>query len=130
MQHIRERVAKHDAGAAMAGDEMLLETGMGVDLHGGDVTRAATRAVEDAIRRVSLLFLRSLSRRQHVRVRVDIKIGVPSPDRVDTATVAAALPVGRANVVCEPGGLSITLDNGETVVMAVAAVVVRVEQDG
>ena len=114
----------------MTGEEMLLETGMGVDLHGGDVTKAATRAVEDATRRVSLLFLRTLSRRQHVRVRVEITIGVPSPDRVDTAAVAAVLPVGRAHVVCEPGGLSIKLDNGETVVMAVAAVVVRVEQDG
>lgn len=113
----------------MTGDEMLLETGMGVDLHGGDVTKAATRAVEDATRRVSLLFLRTLSRRQRVRVSVEIRLGVPNPEHVDTAAVAAALPVGRALVDCQQGGLSITLDNGETVVMAVAAVVVRVAQD-
>ena len=111
----------------MAGEEMLLETGMGVDLHGGDATRAATRAVEDAVRRVSLLFLRTLSRRRRVRVDVEVHIGVPNPEGVDAAAVAAVLPVGRASVACERGGLSLRLDSGEEVVIAVAAVVVRVE---
>ena len=111
----------------MPGEEMLLETGMGVDLHGGDVTKAATRAVEDATRRVSLLFLRTLSRRRSVKVSIDVTVGVPNPEAVDVAALTANLPVGRAFVRCEPGGLTQTLDNGERVVIAVAAIVVRVE---
>lgn len=115
----------------MRAEEMLLETGMGVDLHGADATKAARRAVEDAIRRVSLLFLRTLSRRGPTRVTVDVTIGAPEPDAVNSAAVAAAVPVGRVGVRCERGGLAITLEGGERVLLAVAAVVVRVEfEDG
>ena len=112
------------------GEPMLLETGMGVDLHGGDSTKAACRAVEDAVRRVSLLFLRSMSRERRVRLTVDVHVGVPAPDSVNTEAVAAVLPVGPVRVTCEPGGLATKLDNGETVILAVAAVVVRVQRDG
>jgi uncharacterized protein (TIGR02058 family) len=112
----------------MPAEEMLLETGMGVDLHGADATRAARRAVEDAVRRVSLLFLRALSRRRRTRVSVDVTIGVPDPETVDTAAVASALPVGRVSVRCRHGGLDVVA-GGERVVLAVAAVIVRVEFD-
>ncbi len=113
----------------MPAEEMLLETGMGIDLHGADATKAARRAVEDAVRRVSLLFLRSLSRRRRVRVIVDVTVGVPEPDAVDRNAVVSVLPVGRTSVRCERGGLALTLDDGERVLLAVAAVVVRVEYD-
>ncbi|MBI2760554.1 MAG: Lin0512 family protein [Chloroflexi bacterium] len=111
----------------MASGEMLLETGMGVDLHGADATKAARRAVEDAVRRVSLLFLRTLSRERRVRVSVDVTIGVPNPEAVDREAVAALLPVGKVNVRCERGGLSLHLGEGEEVLLAVAAVVVRLD---
>ena len=113
----------------MAAEEMLLETGMGIDLHGADATKAARRAVEDAIGRVSLLFLRTLSRRRRSRVSVEVTVGVPEPAAVDTAAVGAAVPVGRTTVRCERGGLALTLQNGERVVLAVAAVVVLMELD-
>lgn len=111
----------------MAAEEMLLETGMGVDLHGADATKAARRAVEDAARRVSLLFLRTLSRTRQTRVSVEVTVGVPEPRAVDTAAVAAVLPVGLITVRCEAGGLALTLDNGEQVLIAVAAIVVRMD---
>lgn len=114
----------------MVAEDMLIETGMGVDLHGADATKAARRAVEDAISHVSLLFLRTLSRRRPTRVSVDITIGVPDPAAVDTDAVAAALPVGRVSVRCEPGGLSVTPQSGDPVLMALAAVIVRVDLDG
>ena len=40
---------------------IILELGMGNDLHGGDYTKAALRAVDDALRHSSLTLLRSLS---------------------------------------------------------------------
>jgi uncharacterized protein (TIGR02058 family) len=115
----------------MPEQEMLLETGMGIDLHGADATKAARRAVEDAVRRVSLLFLRSLTRGRQARVSVHVTVGVPDPESVDSAAVAAVLPVGRVEVRCERGGLAVTLGNGEQVVLAVAAVVVTMDfEDG
>ncbi len=115
----------------MPAEEMLLEIGLGVDLHGADATKAARRAVEDAVRRVSLLFLRVVSRRRRTRVEIDVTIGVPEPETVNTAMVAEALPIGRVAIQCERGGLAVTLASGERVIMAVAAVVVRVEfEDG
>jgi uncharacterized protein (TIGR02058 family) len=108
--------------------DMLLETGMGVDLHGADSTKAARRAVEDAISRVSLLFLRVLTRGRQARVSIEVRIGVPDPATVDKAAIAAALPVGRADVHCERGGLELEA-GGERIVLAVAAVVVRMDLD-
>lgn len=114
----------------MANQEMLLETGMGADLHGGDSTKAASRAVEDAVRRVSLLFLRTLSRDRRRKVEVDVRIGVPRPETVDTAAVAAVLPVGRVTVHCEAGGLAVEPVAGDPAIIAVAAVIVRMDLDG
>ena len=39
---------------------MLLEIGMGNDLHGGDYTKAAVRAMQDAMHHSSLSMIRSL----------------------------------------------------------------------
>jgi uncharacterized protein (TIGR02058 family) len=114
------------AGALVPVHDMLLETGMGIDLHGANSTKAARRAVEDAIGRVSLLFLRVLTRGRQARVSIEVTVGVPDPDTVDKAAVAAALPVGRADVRCERGGLEMEA-GGERIVLAVAAVVVRME---
>ena len=44
----------------MALKRMVLEIGMGNDLHGGDYTKAAIRAVQDAIHHSSLTMLKSL----------------------------------------------------------------------
>ncbi|MFN8556032.1 MAG: Lin0512 family protein [Dehalococcoidia bacterium] len=114
----------------MAAEEMLFESGMGVDLHGADSTKAARRAVEDAVRRNSLLFVRTLSRGRRIPLTVEVTVGVPNPESVDTAAVAAALPVGEVRVRCEAGGLAVGVDNGERIVLAVAAVVVRADLDG
>ena len=44
----------------MAAKRIILEMGTGNDLHGGDYTKAAVRAVQDALHHSSLSFLRSL----------------------------------------------------------------------
>ena len=43
----------------------ITEMGMGVDVHGSDYTKAAKRAVADAIRHSSLNFLRALGKSPH-----------------------------------------------------------------
>jgi len=44
----------------MAIKRLLLEIGMGNDLHGGDYTKAAIRAIQDAVHHSSLSLIRAL----------------------------------------------------------------------
>ena len=46
----------------MPAKRVILELGTGNDLHGGDYTKAAVRAVQDAIHHSSLSLIRSLGR--------------------------------------------------------------------
>jgi uncharacterized protein (TIGR02058 family) len=82
----------------MARVRCITEMGMGVDVHGRDATKAAKRAVSDAIRHSSLGFMRMLGKTAHDMI-VDVTIGVPNPEAVDTAAVAqgAALWQGHGD---------------------------------
>jgi len=109
----------------------VLQTGMGVDLHGSDDTTAARRAVEHAIRRNSLLFLRELGVRGRDAIHVDVTIACPHPERVDLDAVRAALPVGIVTAVAEKGGmLADTGAAGDPVLIALAAVRVSLSREG
>jgi uncharacterized protein (TIGR02058 family) len=111
----------------MATRRVILELGSGNDLHGGDYTKAAIRAVEDAIHHSSLPFIRTLGLDAR-RMEVEVTIGVQRPDRVDTAAVAAALPHGEVKVSVGKGGLDIAdAETGDVAVIASAAVAVRFE---
>jgi uncharacterized protein (TIGR02058 family) len=101
---------------------IILEMGMGNDLYGEDYTKAACRAVEDAIRHSSLILFRSLGF-DHADMQVQVTIGVQQPDRVDTAMVAQKLPRGKAEVTAVKGGLNVVdADNNTCSVVATAAV--------
>ncbi len=84
----------------------ITEMGMGVDVHGKDATKAAKRAVSDAIRHSSLSFVRLLGKTAHDML-VDVTIGVPNPEGVDTAAVAKELPYGKVTVTAVKGGLEV-----------------------
>lgn len=100
------------------------EMGMGVDVRGGDYTRAARRAVADAIRHSSINVFRLLDRDADDMV-VDVTVAVARPETVDTAAVAAELPHGTVSVRAVAGGLDIPGGDGaETIVVANAAVIV------
>ena len=99
----------------------VLETGFGCDQYGQDSTKAAIRAVEDAIRRVALPMFGNLGI-QTDAMEVRVTIGVVDPSAVDTARVAEHLPRGRATVIAVKGGLNVTHPEGGTIVTACAAV--------
>ena len=101
---------------------IILEMGMGNDLYGEDYTKAACRAVEDAIRHSSLILFRSLGF-DHADMQVKVTIAVQHPDQVDTATVAQKLPRGKVDVCAVKGGLNVVdADNKTCSVIATAAV--------
>ena len=111
----------------MALKRMVLEIGMGNDLHGGDYTKAAVRAVQDAIHHSSLTMIRSLGIKREA-MQVEVTVGVREPERVDTDAVAATLPFGQIRVTAVRGGLDVPDDEGDDIaVIATAAVVVRVD---
>ena len=101
---------------------IILEMGMGNDLYGEDYTKAACRAVEDAIRHSSLILFRSLGF-DHADMQVKVTIGVQQPAQVDTAVVAQKLPRGKAEVTAVKGGLDVVdAKNNSCSVVATAAV--------
>lgn len=103
----------------------ILELGAGAALHGGDYTKAACRAVKDAIYHSSLTFIRSLGLDAR-KMKVMVTIGVQQPDKVDTEAVKAVLPHGDVTVAVRKGGLDVPdPDNDDICVIASAAIDVR-----
>ena len=111
----------------MKGKRVILEMGSGNDLHGGDYTKAAVRAVEDAIHHSSLTFIRTLGVAPRM-MQVEVTIGVQRPEKVDAEVVKAALPHGQVIVNVVKGGLDVPDEEvGDVAVIASAAVAVRLE---
>src|SRR5205085_7847210 len=110
------------AEEARVAKPVVLEFGMGVDVHGLDGTKAACRAVSDAIRHSSLPLFRDVRERGGTML-VDVTIGVPDGTKVDTETVKKELPHGEVTVHAVPGGLRVP---GSDTLIACAAIVVSI----
>ncbi|MEO3413576.1 Lin0512 family protein [Roseovarius sp. CAU 1744] len=106
----------------MSDQRFIIEMGMGNDLHGMDYTKAARRAIEDAIRHATLPIFDTTGL-DHTEMRVQVTVGVQEPDRIDADALAKVLPRGRASVSAVRGGQNVTNpETGETLVIATAAV--------
>ncbi|ADG05076.1 Lin0512 family protein [Kyrpidia tusciae] len=117
---------------------IFIQYGMGVDLHGQDITTASIRAVRDAIHRNSMPGLRGMIPSGDLRdMIVRVKLGVPmdSP-QVDTERVRAEFPYGHVEIQVVPGGLATTSgvmlteqgDRNDLAYIVVAAVEVGFEE--
>lgn len=115
----------------MTMQRIITELGAGADLHGKDMTKAAKRAVEDAMRHSSLSLFKGLKLDPQT-MQVQVKIGAPDPGAVDKAAVAAMLPYGTVDVIVEQGG--VTAEGmggpGDTVIVAAAVTAVVDIPDG
>ena len=108
----------------MAKKRFLLEMGMGVDLHGRDYTKAAQRAVREAIWHNSFGAARHLGKGVDDMI-VEVTIAAPQPEAVDGPAVLEALPHGANNTITVvPGGLEIPNEAGDDVTVIVNAAVV------
>jgi uncharacterized protein (TIGR02058 family) len=106
---------------------MVMEIGMGSDIRGGDPTKAAVRALRDALWHNALTVAGALGQPADA-MRVDVTIGVPMPERVDREAVLAALPHGSGTVNVVEGGLAVPSEAGTDVTLiAHAAAVVRLD---
>lgn len=104
-------------------DRVILEMGSGVSLRSGNYTRAACRAVQDAIYHSSLSFPRELGLNIEEDLVVEVTIGVQDPDAVDVEEVRATLPHGKISVSVIKGGLNVPYpEQAYTTVIASAAI--------
>lgn len=120
----------------MTKKRFVVELGYGADLHGGDVTKAAQRAVKDAISRSCLCGLFDILGMKNLdRMHVEVKIGCPKPEEVDAAEVLKVIPFGTSELEVVSGGLSVrglelpALGEGDTICVAIAALTVYVDSD-
>ncbi|BCJ85337.1 Lin0512 family protein [Effusibacillus dendaii] len=119
---------------------MFIEIGMGIDLHGQDITVASMRAVRNAIQHNSMPGLRSLLPGQDLNnMRVRVKLGVPADlDKIDLEQVKSVFPYGQVTIEAVAGGLlcssGVVLadkgDKNDLVYIVNAAVEVGYEEDG
>jgi uncharacterized protein (TIGR02058 family) len=123
----RDRHPPYESNPPMARVRCITEMGMGVDVHGKDSTKAAKRAVSDAIRHSSLGFFRMVGKTSK-DMFVDVTIGVPDPASVDTTAVARELPYGTVTVSAVAGGLKVDGERGgDAIIIANAAVIVSLD---
>lgn len=84
----------------------ILELGTGIDLHGQDATKAAMRAVKDAISRSCLCGLVEILELDDLnRMFVEVTVAVPTPEQVDPEAVLSVIPFGRKELEVVSGGM-------------------------
>lgn len=86
-------------------EPLFIELGMGVDLRGTDATKAACRAVRNAIGHNVLPGIYGLLK-DGGRMAVYARFAVPTdPESVDIATVRAEFPAGDVSIEIVRGGM-------------------------
>jgi uncharacterized protein (TIGR02058 family) len=86
----------------------VVQMGMGVDQHGhkGDPTRAAIKAINNAISNNSLCGISEvLNLSGPGNMIVDVLIGTPYPKEMDEEKVLEAIPFGKKRLKAVEGGL-------------------------
>jgi uncharacterized protein (TIGR02058 family) len=114
-----------------------IEMGTGIDQHGQDVTKAAAKAVKDAVSRVCLSGLGEIVKLGGIGdMVVDVLVACPHPEEVKTEEVLEALPFGTKQIKVVEGGMSATVsfaaglgDKTDQAIVANAAVTVSVDMD-
>ena len=113
----------------MAKTRIAMELGMGTSLRAEDYTKAAIRALKDALWHNSLTMADAFGFLRESMI-VDIEIAVQKPDAVDTGAVKAVLPYGRGAVTVVKGGLDVPKPDGAgKTVIANAAVLVSFDME-
>ena len=118
--------------------QYLVEVGTGLDLHGEDETKAAQRAIKDAISHSSMVGLSQLFKIESFAeledaLMVDVTIATPNPEKVDGEVVLTVLPEGMRRITVVKGGMAFptasTRKEAKThdIVMANAVIVVLVD---
>ena len=85
---------------------MLLEMGMGTSLRSGSYTKAACRAVKNALWRNSINLDEVFGAKKSDMI-ISVEIACQKPNLVDIRPVIAEFPYGTVTAIVVPGGLDI-----------------------
>lgn len=118
----------------------LLEVGTGIDLHGKDETKAAKRAIKDAISHSSMIGLGQLFKIDSFEeledaLLVDVTVAAPNPENVDGEGVLSVLPEGKRRITVVKGGMEYPVEDTQEiskthgVVLVNCVIVVLVDVD-
>ncbi len=116
----------------------IVELGTGTDLHGANMTKAAARAVKDAVSHACLCGLvEILGRTSFEGILVQADVYVPKPEEVDTQALHALIPIGDREIRVLQGGMQVPglevacfAPGCSDIVMACAALTVWVDDQG
>lgn len=116
----------------------LVELGTGFDLHGGDLTKAARRAVKDAVSRCCLCGIFEILGIEDMEkiMKVEVLIGATKPETIDLNQVAQEVPFGQTHVNAVTGGLEVcglhvaSLGAGNKIQIVNAALTVYIGLEG
>ena len=116
--------------------KFVIQIGMGVDQHGQDVTKAAQKAIKDAISNNCLVGLTDICHLQKLEdFYVHVLIAVPYPEQINEKRVLKAVPFGNKELVVVKGGLLVPGiripelgDTSNEMIIANAAVTVLVKK--
>ncbi|QGY41818.1 hypothetical protein GM415_17380 [Pseudodesulfovibrio cashew] len=114
-----------------------IELGYAADLHGEDMTKAAVRAVRDAVSRICLCGIVEICGRDRFQgVYVHADVAVPDPEAVDRDAVLSCIPIGETSLSVVSGGMSVPgievpcfAPGVSNIVAACAALTVSIEMD-
>ncbi len=95
--------------------QFAVQMGMGTDLKGQDYTKAACRAVHDALHRNFLTIGKAFDLPLDSML-VDIRVGVSMPDAVDLDAVRREVPYGLVTAEAVEGGLEVDMTGHRTIV--------------
>jgi len=111
----------------MALKRMAVEFGMGTDLGGADYTKAAVRAVKDALWHNSLTVADAFGVPRDA-MQIEVHIGAGKPDQVDKQVVAATFPYGEVTVITTAGGMDVLKEDGkDRTILVNAGVIVSLD---
>lgn len=115
----------------------LIEFGTGVDLHGMDATKAAQKAIKDAISHCCLCGVREILNVKDPgnALHIQIKIGAPEPEKINTEELMHLMPFGTPEFEVVQGGLYIKglrepkFGDGDHILLVNAALTVWIDTD-
>lgn len=115
----------------MGSKRYLIEIGTGVDMHGGDMTKAACKAVKDAMSHCCMAGIREIHGAGPEKIALRVQISCPKPEELDRDRVLEPVSFYEdVELVPVPGGAAerglhvAEMGAGETLVVAVAIITV------
>ena len=115
----------------------IIEMGTGIEQHGQEMTKAAVKAVKEAISGICLVGLTELVRTSGPNdMLLDILVACPRPEEVNIEELGKALPFGQKEIKVVAGGMSVKGhfhpgmgDKSDEIIIANAAITISLDLD-